>query len=300
MKILLLGKNGQLGRELSKSLLRLGQVTALDRSECDLATPEVIPQVIKEISPDIIVNAAAYTAVDKAEDEENTAAIVNGSSVAVLAEEAKKLNALFVHYSTDYVFDGLKPDRYTEEDSPCPINAYGRSKLLGENAVREQGGRYLIFRTSWVYSPHGSNFLKTMLRLAQERDELKVVADQIGAPTSAMLIADVTAEVLHQVTAKSLMQPITGLYHLTASGETSWYGFAQLLLKIAREKSKAIKLPAECVLPIPSEEYALPAKRPMNSRLDTTKLRTDYKITLPNWQDHVEKAVFEALSPSVV
>ena len=300
MKILLLGKNGQLGGELSKSLLGLGEVIALDRSECDLATPEVIPQVIKETSPDIIVNAAAYTAVDKAEEEENIAAIVNGASVAVLAEEAKKLNALFVHYSTDYVFDGLKSGRYTEEDSPCPINAYGRTKLLGENAIREQGGRYLIFRTSWVYASHGANFLKTMLRLAEERDEIKVVADQTGAPTSAALIADVTAEILHQLASTSLTQPISALYHLTASGETSWYGFAQLLIKIAREKSKTIKVPAECILPIPSEEYVLPAKRPMNSRLDTAKLRTDYKITLPNWEDHVEKAVFEALSSSVV
>ena len=296
MKILLLGKNGQLGWELSKRLLPLGDVVALDRSQCDLSTPEVIPKVIQEIKPDIVVNAAAYTAVDKAEEEEETANIINGHSVAVLAEQAKKHHALLIHYSTDYVFDGLKSSPYTEEDTPCPINAYGRSKLLGEQAIQKSGVQYLIFRTSWVYAARGNNFIKTMLRLASERDELKVISDQIGAPTSATLIADVTVEVIRQLTSKSQSKSISELYHLAASGETSWFGFARLLIESAILNGHHLKLSPDCVVPISTAEYTLPAKRPSNSRLDTTKLRADYRISIPKWEEQVEQTVTAVLT----
>ena len=296
MKILLLGKNGQLGWELSKRLLSLGDVVALDRSQCDLSTPEVIPKVIQEIKPDIVVNAAAYTAVDKAEEEEEAANIINGHSVAVLAEQAKKHHALLIHYSTDYVFDGLKSSPYTEEDTPCPINAYGRSKLLGEQAIQKSGVQYLIFRTSWVYAARGNNFIKTMLRLASERDELKVISDQIGAPTSATLIADVTVEVIRQLTSKSQSKSISELYHLAASGETSWFGFARLLIESAILNGQHLKLSPDCVVPISTAEYTLPAKRPSNSRLDTTKLRADYRISIPKWEEQVEQTVTAVLT----
>lgn len=296
MKILLLGKNGQLGRELSKRLLSLGEVVSLDRSQCDLSTPEVIPEIIQQINPDIIVNAAAYTAVDKAEEEEETANIVNGYSVAVLAEEAKKNHALLIHYSTDYVFDGLKTSPYIEEDTPCPINAYGRSKLLGEQAIQKSGGRYLIFRTSWVYAARGNNFIKTMLRLANEREELKVVSDQVGTPTCAAFIADVTVEVIRQLTSKEKSKPVARLYHLTADGETSWFGFAQLVLKTAINNGHRLKVSLDSVVPIGTAEYTLPARRPPYSRLDTSKLRADYGISVPRWENWVEQTVTAILA----
>lgn len=293
MKILLLGENGQLGRELSRSLLSLGELTALNRQQCDLSNPEVIPKVVGEIKPDIIVNAAAYTTVDKAEEEEEKATVVNGTAVAVLAEQAKRHHALLVHYSTDYVFDGIKSTPYIEEDSPNPINAYGRSKLLGEQAIQEHAGQYLIFRTSWIFSSRGANFIRTMLRLAQENDELRVIVDQLGSPTSAELIADITAKVLQQIITHSKEEPISELYHLTAGGETSWYGFARQLVTTAIKLGDKLKVSPEKILPIKSEDYVVAARRPLNSRLDTSKLRADYEISLPQWEYHVDQTVSE-------
>jgi len=291
VRIMLTGASGQVGWELARSLLPLGEVIALSRQQCDLSRPETIPAIVQDVKPDVIVNAAAYTAVDKAEEEEELATIINGASVGVLAEEAKKINALLVHYSTDYVFDGTKTSPYTEEDNPHPINAYGRSKLVGENAIQQVGGKYLIFRTSWVYASRGSNFAKTMLRLASEQDELKVVADQFGAPTSAELIADITALVLFQC--KINPKQGSGIFHLTASGKTSWHGYAQLILETAVKKGGSTRVLPDEVVPIETLDYPLPAKRPANSYLGTKKLQSAFKLILPQWQHYAERAVIE-------
>ena len=291
MRIMLTGANGQVGWELSRSLLPLGEVIALTQSKCDLSQPESLPDIVKHIKPDVIVNAAAYTTVDKAEEEEELATIINGTSVGVLAEEAKKHNALFVHYSTDYVFDGTKPEPYTEDDTPNPINAYGRSKLAGEEAVRKAGGKHLIFRTSWVYAARGNNFAKTILRLAREQDDLKVIADQYGAPTSAELIADITALVLYRLNIIPAMREIADTYHLTASGETSWYGFSKKLLKTAIKNDRSIKIKPEQVIAISTAEYPQAVQRPQNSRLDTRKLAKSFDLYLPSWQDHIQRSV---------
>ena len=236
MKILLTGRNGQVGWELARSLMPLGEVFALDRTKCDLSRPETISNVVQAIKPDVIVNAAAYTAVDKAEEEEGLATTINGTSVGVIAEESRKLKALLIHYSTDYVFDGTKVEPYTEEDIPNPINAYGRSKLVGEKAIVESGCDYLILRTTWVYAARGNNFLKTMLRLAQEREELRIVADQYGAPTWARNIADVSAHVL--AAAQHERQDggfVSGTHHLCATGKTTWHGFSSAIIEHARQ-----------------------------------------------------------------
>jgi dTDP-4-dehydrorhamnose reductase len=294
MRIMLTGANGQVGWELSRSLMPLGEVIALTRSQCDLSRPETIPGIVQEINPDVIVNAAAYTAVDKAEEEEGLATTINGTSVGVIAEEARKLNALLIHYSTDYVFDGKKTEPYTEEDIPNPINAYGRSKLAGEEAVRKVGGKHLIFRTSWVYAARGHNFIKTMLHLARERDELKVVADQFGAPTSAELIADVTALVLYRISNISTkIEQASDTYHLVAEGETNWHGYAQLILETAKNNGQDLRVSHEQTIPITTSDYPLPAKRPVNSRLDTRKLCSLFEVVLPSWHKHVERAVLE-------
>ena len=296
MKILVTGRNGQVGWELSRSLMPLGEVVSLTRKQCDLLHLENLPRVIKEIKPDIIINAAAYTAVDKAEEEESVAMTINGTAVGVLAEEARKCNALFVHYSTDYVFDGCKVTPYIEEDSPNPINTYGRSKLAGEEAVRQIGGKYLIFRTSWVYAARGNNFAKTILRLASERDELSVVGDQFGAPTSAELIADITAFVLYKIINNSvMMQQSVGIYHLTAAGRTSWYGYAQWILEIATNAGKNLRLSPEQLLCISTTDYPVPAKRPLNSSLSTDKLSSTFGLVLSPWQQYVERAVVELM-----
>ncbi len=247
---MLTGANGQVGWELARSLMPLGEVIALNRKQCDLSLPETIPNIVQEIKPDVVVNAAAYTAVDKAEEEEGVAATINGTSVGVLAEEAKKSNALFIHYSTDYVFDGTKSTPYTEEDVPNPLSVYGKSKLAGEEAIKQSGCEYLIFRTSWVYAARGSNFAKTMLRLARERDELKVVDDQLGAPTSAELIADVTALILHQLHIGNIpASHVTGTYNLAAGGLTSWHGYAQFVIGMALEAGMPLKAVMDDVLP---------------------------------------------------
>ena len=294
MRIMLTGATGQVGWELARSLMPLGQVVVLTRSQCDLSQPQTLSGIVQEIKPDVIVNAAAYTAVDKAEEEEALATTINGTAVGVLAEEAKKLNALLIHYSTDYVFDGNKPIPYLEEDIPNPINAYGRSKLAGEKALSQVGCDYLIFRTSWVYAAHGNNFVKTMLRLARERDELKVVADQFGAPTCAELIADITALALYKINNNPhLEDALTGTYHLTAAGKTNWHSFCQFILETAIEFDYKLRISSEGVIPLTTAEYPMSAKRPINSLLDTSKLNNIFGIVAPFWEPHATRMIRE-------
>ncbi|MDH5479767.1 MAG: dTDP-4-dehydrorhamnose reductase [Nitrosomonas sp.] len=292
MKILLLGKNGQIGWELNRSLLPLGEVIALDRLGADLSKPERLRHIICDVKPDVIVNASAYTAVDKAEEGEELATIINGNAVGVIAEEALKLKALFVHYSTDYVFDGTIPETYTEEDTPNPINAYGRSKLLGERKIIASGCNHLILRTAWVYSTRGENFAKTMLRLARERDKLNVINDQAGAPTGADLVADITA---HTIRILQHRPELSGLYHLVAGGETSWYGYANFVIDFARRMGVELKVAPNAVQPVPTSAFPTLAKRPHNSRMDTTKLQQAFDLTLPLWQTGVTRMLTETL-----
>lgn len=281
MRILLTGKSGQVGWELQRALAPLGEVIACDRSELDLANPDQIVAVARETQPQIIVNAAAYTAVDKTESESELAHAINARAPGILADEAKKLGALLVHYSTDYVFDGTKAWPYTEEDAPNPINVYGRTKLAGEQVIQASGCRHLIFRTSWVYGPRGKNFLLTILRLAKERDELRIVSDQIGAPTTSALIADVTAQILRAFSPEK-----QGLYNLTATGSVSWHGFAQAIVRTAGLTVK--------VTSIPTSEYPTPARRPSSSLLNTALLRQQFDIVLPSWEDGL-RTCFDAL-----
>ena len=291
MKILLTGCNGQVGFELQRSLAVLGEVVAMDRSRCDLADPESIRAAMRAERPSIVVNAAAYTAVDKAEQEAGLAARVNGEGPGVLAQEAEALGALLVHYSTDYVFDGLQGTPYAERDKTNPAGAYGHSKLAGEHAVRAATQRYLILRTCWVYGVHGGNFLKTMLRVMRERDALRVVGDQVGAPTGAALIADVTAQMLGRYL-NAVNEPFPyGTYHLAAKGETSWYDYAVLIGRLAREAGVPLKVQPEQIQRIATEEYPLPARRPASSRLDTVKLRSAFGLVLPPWEDGVRQAM---------
>ena len=270
MRILIAGKNGQIGWELQRTLGALGKVTALGRAEMDLSKPDAIRVRMRDIKPDIIVNAAAYTAVDKAESEPDLALAVNGVAPGIMAQEAKRLGALLVHYSTDYVFDGAKSSPYTEDDMPNALSVYGKTKLAGERAITASGGAHLIIRTSWVYSGRGSNYLLTILRLAREKKELAVVDDQIGSPTWARDIAVTTARVLDEPKERS------GLFHLSASGATSRFGFASEILRISGHT-----LP---IRPIPSAEYPSPAARPANSVLDNSRFRTNFGFGLPAWQ----------------
>jgi dTDP-4-dehydrorhamnose reductase len=286
MRILLTGSSGQVGRELLRALAPLGQISAPTRDQLDLASPDAIVRAVREAAPDLVVNAAAYTAVDRAEAEADLAMQVNGKAPGVLAEEAARRGAAFIHYSTDYVFDGTKAGPYTEEDGPAPLNAYGRTKLAGDRAVIEANPAHLIFRTSWVYAPHGKNFLLTMLKLSKERSELRVVDDQRGAPTTAALIADCTARALQQITADgglARLREFAGLYNLTASGATSWHGFASAILK-----STGSPIP---VLPIPTEAYPTPARRPRNSVLDTSKLARTFGVVPAAWQAGLEQCL---------
>jgi len=286
MRLLVTGANGQVGWELDRSLAALGSVVALDRRECDLSRPERLPKLIRGLKPDVIVNAAAYTAVDQAEREEQLATIVNGTAVAVMAQEARRTGALLVHYSTDYVFDGLKDAAYTEEDTPHPINAYGRSKLAGEIAIQEVAGSHVILRTSWVYSARGRNFLRTILRLLRERDELRIVADQIGAPTPAAQIARATTAVVNTaVRERADGRFASGLFHLTASGVTSWHGFAAAILDGATRRALLAPGRAPRLVPIASEDYPTPAARPKNSRLAGDRLNLRFGIALPSWEE---------------
>ena len=285
IRILLLGRTGQVGWELNRSLLPLGEVVALSRAEADFSRPESLRQIVRNAGAQIIVNAVAYTAVDKAESEEPAAYLVNADAPAVLAEEANRSNAMLVHYSTDYVFDGTKPEPYAEDDKPNPINAYGRTKLAGEQNIQNSGCRHLILRTSWVYSSRGQNFVKTILRLAQHREELRIVADQVGTPTSARFIADVTSQILRKI------QPIdslgtdgaSGTFHLTPLNSTSWHGFANAALEAEKSSPRSsINLPK--LIPISTAEYPLPAPRPKNSRLNCDKLSAQFGINLPHWE----------------
>lgn len=295
MKILLLGKNGQVGWELQRSLAPLGEVIALDRlglnDWCgDLTEPEKLYQTIIDISPDVVVNASAYTAVDLAESDQDTANLVNHISVGRVAEACQVVKALFVHYSTDYVFNGVGTCAFKEDDLPSALNVYGHTKALGEYAIQQAGCNYLILRTSWVFATKGKNFLKTMLNLAQQREELSIIDDQVGAPTSAELIADVTAQIIPS----ALVSHKKGIYHLVASGETSWFGYASYIFKRAKENSMELKL--KKAIPIPTTAYPTPAKRPLNSRLDNQKIQQTFQIQLPNWQWYVDRTVMELLT----
>lgn len=293
--ILILGGNGQVGWELQRALAPLGRLTVCDRQRGNLEDLEGLRKLIESQQPSIIVNAAAHTAVDKAEMDIECAQRVNGEAVGVLASLAGELGAWLVHYSTDYVFDGHGEQPFREEDLPAPLNAYGRTKLAGEQAIRESGCRHLIFRTSWVYAARGTNFAKTMLRLAADREELRIVADQFGAPTSAELIADVTAQVLGRLRAHPQPDNLCGLYHLTAGGETSWHGFARFVITEAIHLGLPLRTVADRVLPIMTHEYPLPAPRPANSRLDTTRLCSTFGLTLPDWQFHVRRMLVELI-----
>lgn len=294
---LVTGSNGQVGFELRRSLASLGRVVALDRSGCDLARPDEIRRVVREYRPDVIVNPAAYTAVDKAETEPELAYAINGNAPGVLAEEAKALGSLLVHYSTDYVFDGTKDGAYVETDPVNPQSVYGASKLAGEQAITAAGGAALILRTCWVAGVHGGNFAKTMLRLGRERDSLRVIADQYGAPTTASLIADVTAQVIARHWLFGQRQAFaSGVYHLAAAGETTWHGYATEVLRYAARKGADLKVDPARIEAIPATAYPLPAPRPANSRLDTSKLRQAFGIYLPDWQQGVHHLLDQIFS----
>lgn len=296
MKILLLGKNGQVGWELQRALVPLGEVIALDRHGLDgisgdMTQPQAIHKTILRIKPDVVVNASAYTAVDLAETERELADVINHQTVMAAAKACQQVNALFVHYSTDYVFDGAGETAFVETDVIAPLNVYGKTKALGEQAIVQSGCQYLIFRTSWVYASKGKNFLKTMLGLAQQREELSIIADQVGAPTSAELIADVTAHaILQTLTNKSKV----GIYHLVASGETSWFGYASFAFEQVRAFGHALAI--QNVHAIPTSAYPTPATRPHNSRLNNQKIQHTFGMLLPNWQDGVKRALVELLS----
>ncbi len=296
MKILLLGKNGQVGWELQRALAPLGVVVALDRAGADglrgdLEDLDGLGRTVRRLAPEVIVNAAAYTAVDKAETDVERAGRINAEAPGVLAAAAAELGALLVHYSTDYVFDG-SGDRPWREDSPTgPLSVYGRTKLAGEDAIRASGCRHLIFRTSWVHAARGGNFARTMLRLAAERERLTVIADQIGAPTGAELIADVSA---HAIRATRAEPHLGGTYHLVADGATSWHGYAHFVIDTARELGVSLKVGE--IAPIASRDYPTAAARPLNSRLDTQRLRSAFGLHLPDWRDGVARMLREILA----
>lgn len=294
MKILLLGKNGQVGWELQRALAPVGGVTALDRystDHCgDLSDLEGLRTTIRTLKPDVIVNAAAYTAVDKAESDKALAYIVNADAAQIMAEEAEKLGSWLVHYSTDYVFAGTGTMPWQETSPLSPVNTYGKSKLLGEQAIIASGCKYLIFRTSWVYGAKGNNFAKTMLRLAKDRETLNVIVDQIGAPTGAELIADVTA---HAIVKAAPDACLSGIYHLAAGGETSWHGYADFVIDVARAHGEVLAVAS--IAPIPTSEYPTPAARPLNSRMNTQKIRNAFSLQLPDWKVGVERMLREYL-----
>lgn len=297
MRILLLGKGGQVGWELQRSLAPLGELIAFGRSEVDLEDVDGLRQTIRNTQPAVIVNAAAYTAVDKAESEPERAHRVNAEAVGVLADEAARLDARFVHYSTDYVFDGAKTGAYTEADTANPINVYGQTKLAGERLVYQSGCRHLVLRTSWVFSARGNNLVRTVLHMARESENLRVVCDQVGAPTSAALIADVTAHCLsHMLADAGDPERLSGVYHLAANGETSRHGCASYVIDRALERGVSLKARPDRVKPIATAEYPLPARRPLNSRLDTWKLRTAFQLSLPDWQTQVDRVVGEVIA----
>ena len=293
MKILLFGKGGQVGWELQRSLVPLGQVIALDHDSSELCGSftdlEGLAATVRKVAPDVIVNAAAYTAVDKAETEFELARTINARAPGVLADEAQKLGAWLVHYSTDYVFDGSGSVPWRENDVTGPLSVYGVTKREGELAVA-RCARHLIFRTSWVYAARGANFARTMLRLAQEREQLRVIDDQVGAPTGAELLADVTAHAIRRV---QTQPELAGLYHLVAGGETSWYGYAQFVIEHARRAGHSVRVTPKAIEAIPTSAYPTPAQRPLNSRLDTRKLQEAFGLQLPDWRLGVERVIAE-------
>jgi dTDP-4-dehydrorhamnose reductase len=296
MKILLFGKNGQVGWELQRSLAPLGELVALgtdSRDLCgDLTNLDGITQTVQSVAPNIIVNAAAYTAVDKAESEADLAHTINALAPGVLAQAAQRCGAWLVHYSTDYVFDGSGNQPWLESDNTAPLNVYGQSKLEGEQAILASGCRHLIFRTSWVYAARGNNFAKTMLQLAQQRDSLQVIDDQFGAPTGAELLADVTAHALRVAVRRP---KVSGLYHLVAGGETSWHGYANFVIDYARRAGVDIKVAAEAIAAVPSSAFVTAAQRPNNSRLNTDKLQNTFDLHLPHWQSGVSRLLSEII-----
>ncbi|WP_439877300.1 dTDP-4-dehydrorhamnose reductase [Pseudomonas prosekii] len=287
MKILINGQHGQVSQELQRHLSHLGELVVLGREQLDLAQPEQIRQQVQRIRPDLIINAAAHTAVDQAESEPQLAFAINASAPGILAEQALELGVPLIHYSTDYVFDGSKPAPYTEDDAPNPLGVYGKSKLAGEQAISAVQGQHLILRTSWVYSTHGRNFLLTMQRLLQEKPEMRIVADQIGAPTWAGTIARSTLALIERWQAGNA--GAWGTYHLTAQGETSWFGFAQAIGAALREQGK----PCANLLPIPSSDYPTPAARPLNSRLDCSRLQREWGVSQADWQTALRECLAE-------
>jgi dTDP-4-dehydrorhamnose reductase len=290
MKILLLGKNGQVGWELQRSLAPLGEVIALGSDSADFTDLESLAKTVREIAPDVIVNAAAHTAVDRAESELELARTINALAPGVLAAEAKRLGVWLVHYSTDYVFDGSGDEPWLETDLTGPLSGYGASKLEGEQLIQQSGCKHLIFRTSWVYGARGGNFAKTMLRLGQERESMKVIDDQMGAPTGAELLSDVTAHAIRT----ALMNPdVSGLYHLVASGETSWHGYASFVLAFARQAGVPLKVAT--IEAVPTSAFPTPARRPHNSRLSADKLQKTFGLQLPHWQVGVTRMLTEIL-----
>ncbi|MBI3775763.1 MAG: dTDP-4-dehydrorhamnose reductase [Gammaproteobacteria bacterium] len=291
-RILLVGKNGQVGWELQRTLAPLGEVFAVDRQGMDLTDPDSIRRVIRDSRPDLIVNAAAYTAVDKAESEVDMAMAINGSAPGIMAEEMRRLGGALVHYSTDYVFDGVKTRPYVEDDPVNPLGVYGVSKLAGERAIQAAGIPHLIFRTSWVYGARGKNFLLTMLRLSKERDELRVVADQIGAPTWSRMIAEMTGQVLACSTAPKgvPVSEVSGTYHLTGSGSTSWFGFTQAILENVAQRTHS---PPPRLVPITTRDYPTPAQRPANSQLSNAKLANVFGLVSPAWDSQLHLCMRE-------
>ena len=295
--ILVTGSNGQVGFELRRSLAPLGNVVALDRAACDLSRPAVVRDVLRTLQPTVIVNAGAYTAVDQAETDSDRAFAINAEAPRVLAEEARALGALLVHYSTDYVFAGSGTTPYVESDATGPLSVYGKSKLAGEEGIAATGAQSVILRTSWVAGAHGANFCKTMLKLGRERETLRVIADQFGAPTTAALIADVTAHIVDRAWLRGDREALLpGIYHLAAAGETSWHGYATEVLRYAASKGVALKVAADEIEAIPAAAYPLPAPRPSNSRLNTDKLRETFAVYLPDWRQGVHYLLDQILS----
>jgi dTDP-4-dehydrorhamnose reductase len=300
-KILLLGANGQVGWELQRALVPMSQLIICDRHTADLNNLENLQLLVASVRPDVIVNAGAYTAVDKAENDVENARRINAEAVGALAHTAREIDALLVHYSTDYVFDGSGTQPFDEDAATGPLGAYGQTKLEGEQVIRESGCRHLIFRTSWVYATRGNNFAKTMLRLAKERDELKVISDQFGAPTSAELIADITASVLQRLRWEpTLCEHAYGTYHLVASGETSWHHYAQFVIREAITLGTELRVSPERILPIATSDYPLPARRPANSRLANGKLKSVFDLELPDWKFHLKRMIRELVDQGIV
>ena len=307
MKILLLGRNGQVGWELQRSLAPLGELLALDRHSTvacgDLSQPDALVQTVLNFQPQVIVNAAAHTAVDKAESEHELARLLNATAPGALAQAAKAVGAWLVHYSTDYVFNGEGQTPWQEDDSTAPLSVYGQTKLDGERLILASGCKHLIFRTSWVYASRGGNFAKTMLRLAQERERLTVIDDQFGAPTGADLIADVTAHAVRQVMGMGMdntaaLGELSGIYHLVAAGQTTWHGYAQHVIETARRLAPEKNWQVKDIAPVDSSAFVTPARRPHNSRLNTAKLQATWGLQMPAWQYGVDRMLAEIVLPT--